>query len=154
MTDRLRVTALSCPSCGGRLEMTARAELFRCAYCNGLALVRWPVDDASAAPSGAKVEARQRWAANLLRPGARINWQGGELLLTRHELVFVPHGLNVGPIERAVLPLGAIASIALVEGFISDDVTMTDASGLSWGVRVRSGKELRAVIERARAEAG
>lgn len=130
--------------------MTARADLFKCAYCNNLALLRWPTP---AAPTAAKLEAEKKWTANLLRPGSSVNWQGGELLLTRHELVFVPQGLNIGPIEKAVLPFGAIASTQITEGFISDDVQILDMQGQKWGVRVRKGKEILAAIEHAKQRA-
>lgn len=127
--------------------MTARADLFKCAHCKNLALLRWP---APAAPIAARIEAEKKWAANLLRPGATVNWQGGEALLTRQELIFVPHGLNLGPIEKAVLPFGRIASVSVAEGILSDDVTILDTEGQTWGIRVRKGHEVADALEHQR----
>ncbi len=141
--------SLACPNCGGMLEMTARADLFKCAHCRHLAILRWP-EASSAAPDIKKLVERERFAANLLRPGASLNWQGGSLALTDDELAFVPHGLNFGPLERAVLPLGSIAGIDLQTGLVSDELTLTDARGERWGVRVFRGKKVRDAIEEAR----
>lgn len=139
--------ALSCPNCGGVLELTSRADLFKCAHCAKLALLFWPEQGA---PSATAVEARREWEANLLRPGSTLNWQGGALRLTTRELVFVPGAVNFGPIEHAVLKLGDIKSISLTKGLVSDDVFVLDVSGATWGVRVRDGAALRDDLESAR----
>lgn len=140
------LVTLACPNCGGDLELTSRPDLFKCAHCGKLALLYWPQ---AGAPKTAKVEAKQSWKANLLRPGSSVNWQGGELQLTATELVFVPHGLNFGPVEHAVLPLGSITAKALTKGLLSDDLMLTDASGQQWGVRVRNGAEVEQALEAA-----
>ncbi len=137
---------LSCPYCGGALELTSRADLFKCAHCRRLALLHWSAE----APQPAKLEPKATWKANLLRPDATLNWQGGELLLTADELAFVPHAINFGPIEKAVVPLASIARLELATGVISDEVTITDARGERWGVRVFRGKEVSDAIEAAR----
>lgn len=144
----MTLVALTCPHCGGRLEMTVRAELFKCAYCQFLTVLRWS-DDEARAPELARLPGRQVWTANLLRPGDALNWQGGSLHLTDRELVFAPHALNVGPTERAVLPLRAIVDVALVTGLISDELTLLDRDGRRWGVRVSEGAAVRDAIRGA-----
>lgn len=141
--------ALVCPHCGGRLEMTVRADLFRCAYCQYLTVLRWS-DDAARAPELARLPGRLSWKANLLRPGSTLNWQGGELHLTDRELAFVPHDFNAGPLERAVLPLRDVVDAQLVTGLISDELTLTDPRGDRWGVRVFKGAEVRDALLRAK----
>jgi hypothetical protein len=141
---------LGCPNCGGMLEMTSRADLFKCAHCRHLAILRWP-EVASVAPDIRKLVERETWKANLLRPGASLNWQGGALLLTDDELAFVPHSLNFGPIERAILPLRSIDRVELQTGLVSDELTLIDERGERWGVRVFRGKVVRDAIEKARA---
>lgn len=144
--------ALVCPHCGGRLEMTVRAELFKCAHCQYLTVLRWSADPVRP-PEMVRLTDDRAWKANLLRPGSELNWQGGELHLTDRELVFAPHGLNFGPIERAVLPLREIADLRLAAGLISDDLTLTDAKGQRWGVRVAKGPEVRDAILAAQSAA-
>jgi hypothetical protein len=137
---------LSCPNCNGLLELTGRADLFKCAHCSHLALLNWT----TSTPELTRLEQKKNWAANLLRPGDSLNWQGGELVLTARELAFVPHSLNFGPLERAVLRLAAIKTIEVSKGMLSDDVTLTDLNGERWGVRVRDGEALRDELQRAR----
>lgn len=144
-----QLLSLKCPNCGGMLELTARADLFKCAHCRHLALLRW-ADAAAATPDVSRFEEKRAWKANLLRPGATLNWQGGDLRLSDRELAFVPHGVNFGPIERAVLPLRDVASMALTKGILSDELTLTDVRGERWGVRVFRGAEVQAAVEAAR----
>jgi len=120
------------------------------AHCRHLAILRWP-EEASRAPDIRKLVERERFKANLLRPGAPLNWQGGSLALTDDELAFVPHSLNFGPLERAILPLRSIKSLELTTGLVSDELTLTDDRGERWGVRVFRGKVVRDAIEKARA---
>ncbi len=142
------LVALACPNCGGMLELTTRPDLFKCAHCRHLALLRWP---AEAAPQVARFEEKQAWKANLLRPGSSLNWQGGDLRLSARELVFTPHAINFGPIEKGVVPLDAIRDIQLTKGLLSDELTIADGSGQQWGVRVFRGAEVENAIEKARA---
>lgn len=143
---------LACPNCGGMLEMTNRAELFKCAHCRHLAILRWP-DASAGAPDIARLDERHSWKANLLRPGDTLDWQGGDLHLTDRELAFVPHSFNFGPIERAVLPLRGITDVQLVDGLLSDEITLTDERGDRWGVRVFQGAAVRDAILAARGSA-
>lgn len=144
-SDFPQLLSLVCPNCGGSLELTSRADLFKCRHCQNLPLLRWPSPQQ---PETARLIEKEKWAANLLRPGSSANWQGGELVLTDRELAFVPHGLNLGPLERAVLPLASIASHALETGLISDEITFIDQSGSRWGLRVRNGKSVLEAIGR------
>ena len=133
---------LVCVNCGGSLETTATADLFKCPYCKQLMLLAR--DAAPAAQrSATRLVARSEWAANALRPGATANWQGGTLYLADEALAFVPHAFNFGALEQATLPLGEIAGAALETGFISDDVTVHLRDGSTWGFRVRQGPTLR-----------
>lgn len=130
--------------------MTVRADLFKCAHCKNLALLRWPNATEAIPPTATRLIEKQKWAANLLRPGSALNWQGGELILTEQELAFVPHGLNLGPLERAVLPLASIVSRSVDTGLLSDEITFVDREGLRWGLRVRKATMLLTAIDEVR----
>lgn len=134
--------------------MTSRADLFKCKHCQNLALLHWPSAAGASPPTTTRLVEKKKWAANMLRPGDSVNWQGGELLLTDQELAFVPHGFNMGPLERAVLPLAAITSHQLDTGLLSDELTLLDREGLRWGLRVWKGRDVLAAIEEARRAAG
>jgi hypothetical protein len=136
---------MRCPNCGGTLELTSKPELFKCGYCSRLSLLYW-----EGAPTIKPLTGKRKWGANCLRPGSTVNWQGGELLLTDRELVFVPHELNAGPLERAVLLLDSITDLTVKKGFIVDDVFLIDHFGSKWGLRVYDGEGLRDELRRAR----
>jgi hypothetical protein len=138
---------LSCPNCGGTLELTSRPDLFKCAYCGQLSVLQWP---ATGAPSIARLQGKKTWIANFLRPGETFNWQGGKLHLTERELAFVPHRLNAGPHDRAVVPLAAITDFTLETGLIVDEVSLVDHLGEKWGLRVYDGKGLRYELQSSR----
>lgn len=132
---------LVCVSCGGALETTATADLFRCPYCKQLMLLARA--DAPTRRVATPLVARSEWAANALRPGATDNWQGGTLYLADDALAFVPHAFNFGALERATIPLDAITGAALTVGLIADEVTVRTRDGAAWGLRVRKGDTLR-----------
>ena len=145
----MRLIPLTCVHCGGALETTASAELFRCQFCRQLMLL---VRDDGAEPglAATRLDAHTTWKANCLHPGDTLNWQGGELLLTAEALVFVPHAFNFGPLERAVVRLASVAGTQLVPGLVSDDVTVRTTDGEAWSYRVRKGQQLRDALETAR----
>lgn len=133
---------LVCVNCGGSLETTATADLFRCPYCKQLMLLaRDPAPTGHRAAT--RLVARREWGANALRPGDTVNWQGGTLYLADEGLAFVPHAFNFGALEQATLPLGDIVDVTLQKGFISDDLTVKLRSGATWGFRVRDGASVR-----------
>lgn len=145
----MKLISLTCVHCGGSLETTASAELFRCQYCKQLMLlVR---ESGTAGLAATKLNTRQEWPANCLRPGDALNWQAGHLYLTAEALAFVPHSFNFGPLERAVVPVAIIKNTELVKGMLfSDDLTAHTTSGETWVYRVRKGQELQDAIEAAR----
>ncbi len=145
----MKLIPLTCVHCGGSLETTASAELFRCQYCKQLMLLVREGGEAGLAAT--KLDTRQEWAANCQRPGDALNWQGGQLYLTAEALAFVPHSFNFGPIERAVVPMTTIKNMELVKGLLfSDDLTVHTTGGETWVYRVRKGQELQDAIEAAR----
>ena len=139
--DGATLIPLVCVNCGGSLEATVSADLFRCPYCKQLMLLR-RVDAASPTRSATRLVAQLEWPANAQRPDAPLNWQGGTLYLVDDALAFVPHAFNFGPLERATVPFELIASADLTTGFISDDVTVRLRDGSTWGFRVRKGDAL------------
>lgn len=145
----MKLIPLTCVHCGGSLETTASAELFRCQYCGQLMLLVREGGEAGLAAT--RLDTRQEWAANCLRPGDELNWQGGHLYLTSEALAFVPHSFNFGPIERAVVPVALIRSMELAKGMlVSDDLTVHTVGGETWVYRVRKGQELLDAVEAAR----
>lgn len=137
---------LTCVNCGGALETSATADLFRCPYCKQLMLLA-RAEAPTSLRSATRLVARGEWAANALRPGATQNWQGGTLYLADDALAFVPHAFNFGPLERATIPLDAILGAGLEVGMISDELTLRTHDGAAWGLRVREGEALRDALQ-------
>jgi DNA-directed RNA polymerase subunit RPC12/RpoP len=137
----MKMIVLVCSNCGGGLETTVRAELFQCPYCKYLYLVGYPAQGTSL-PQVKKLVEREKWSANFARPtsGLAANWQGGKLYLTDQELVFAPHSINFGPVERVCLALENIVAVRLKTGLISDDISITDTKQEMWKYRVFKGK--------------
>jgi hypothetical protein len=141
---------LTCVACGGALQTTATAEIFRCTHCRQLLLLSGPVGGAPYR-TATKLTPLRRWIANCRRPGDPFNWQGGALYLTEEALAFVPHAFNFGPIERAVLRVGAVSDMRLHIGIISDELTVTLADDEAWGFRVYKGQQVYDAINERRA---
>ncbi len=133
---------LVCVNCGGGLETTPTADLFRCPYCKQLMLLA-QAHTPTPQRVATRLVAREEWPANALRPGDTHNWQGGTLYLADDVLAFVPHAFNFGALEQATIPLGAIVDAELQTGFISDDLHVRTRDGATWGLRVRKGEVLR-----------
>jgi hypothetical protein len=150
-TSSVQIITLDCPNCGGRLEMTVRADLFKCAHCRYLALVRYSTLEAEP-PRAVKLVEKKKWAANFSSPTPLVpwNWQGGTLYLTEQELVFAPHSFNFGPLERVSVALKDIVTVTLETGIVSDDVFVVDVRGERWAYRAFKGKALIDAIEEER----
>lgn len=112
----VQITPLSCPQCGAVLTETGNAELFKCRHCGTPSLIRRSVPVATAGQLRSVAPLRKAIRivpefevdANLWRGkflGVFPNSQGGKLILTDQEVVFLPHRFNAGPLEKCSIPI-------------------------------------------------
>ena len=110
---------LSCASCGGKLEITDDAELFKCEYCSNIVLIRRKIHLVTTALSPQpiqKVEAQSEEIIPVMKKAANY-WvskmvnHGGHVLLTETDVVFVPHRFNFVKMYRMVIPISDIVRV-------------------------------------------
>ena len=93
----------NCPTCGAPIEIDQDAQAFICKYCSSVVAVipRTPSqieESKTELPILRKVEPELKYQAN--HQISASNAQGGHLWITKDEVVFKPHALNVGPLGK------------------------------------------------------
>lgn len=93
----------NCPNCGAPIEIDQDAQAFICKYCSSVVAVipRTPSqieESKTELPILRKVEPELKYLAN--HQVSALNAQGGHLWITKDEVVFKPHALNVGPLGK------------------------------------------------------
>ena len=91
----------NCPNCGAPIEIDQDAQAFICKYCSSVVAVRTPSqieESKTELPILRKVEPELKYQAN--HQVSALNAQGGHLWITKDEVVFKPHALNVGPLGK------------------------------------------------------
>ena len=93
----------NCPNCGAPIEIDQDAQAFICKYCSSVVAVipRTPSqieESKTELPILRKVEPELKYQAN--HQVSALNAQGGRLWITKDEVVFKPHALNVGPLGK------------------------------------------------------
>lgn len=93
----------NCPNCGAPVEIDQDAQAFICKYCSSVIAVipkasNQIVEGETEMPILRKVEPELKYQAN--HQVSAINAQGGHLWITKDEIVFKPHALNVGPLGK------------------------------------------------------
>ena len=133
---------LKCASCGANEFVAQGQALMKCSYCRTVLLVEgYPLQKENSlkenlASRTRKIETLFKKAANYQH---RSISDGGFLHVTRSELVFIPHKLNVTSDYRLVFPYSEIRDIRKVTTlFIIREliVSLTDGSESSfivWG---------------------
>ena len=100
--DKVSVNS-NCPNCGAPIEFDRDAQAFICKYCSSVVAIS--SSDISHQESGEanlpvlrKVEPELKYQAN--HKISSMNAQGGHLWITKDEVVFKPHALNMGPLGK------------------------------------------------------
>jgi DNA-directed RNA polymerase subunit RPC12/RpoP len=110
---------LSCAACGGILQITDDAELFKCKYCSNIVLIRRKIHVLTEAQSHkpvSKVEAQSEKIVPVMNRAANY-WvnsfitHGGQVILTETDVVFIPHSFNFSNMYRVVIPLSDIVRV-------------------------------------------
>jgi hypothetical protein len=100
-------TKLECVSCGASSFSSARNALLKCEYCGTVSIVQG-IHEPSTDELKAKLTERTRSIDTVLKKAANYLYKGvsdgGWLHVTKRELVFVPHMLNLNTGYRLVFP--------------------------------------------------
>lgn len=93
----------NCPNCGAPIELDTEAQAFVCKYCSSIIAVVSESSNSTeksqqSSPILRKVEPELKYQAN--HQISALNSQGGHLWITKEEVVFKPHSLNVGPMGK------------------------------------------------------
>lgn len=94
---------INCPNCGAPIELDTESQTFVCKHCSSIIKVVSKNSNSTkisqpTSPILQKVEPELRYKAN--HQVSALNAQGGDLWITKEEVVFKPHSLNVGPMNK------------------------------------------------------
>ena len=119
----MEIKKLECPNCGAPLlEIDPTTEAFVCKFCSSIIAVDMKKPNQTETvdmelPSLRKVEPELRYMANLRLPAADGSHQksltlsqGGHLWITKDEVVFKPHSLNIGPLNKSYIRIQKVSN--------------------------------------------
>lgn len=134
---------LECGSCGAASMAPKRQTLWKCEYCGAVTIFDGIEADPTAdlkeniAKRTRKIESVLTKKANYLHDGIS---DGGNLHVTRSEIVFVPHAFNINSGYRLVFPFSEMKDIRKENAMLGLSrqlvVEMKDSSGAAfivWG---------------------
>ena len=133
---------LKCANCGANDLVAQGQSLMKCSYCNSVILVEGnPSQSIGVLKENLvlhtrKIETIFKRLATYVHDGIR---DGGHLHVTRSEIVFVPHALNIISGYRLVFPYSELRDIRKVTLYlVVRQLVITSASGdedvfIVWG---------------------
>ena len=120
---------LECCSCGASSLAPEKKTLWKCDYCGSISIFDGLPEISTnellllQSSKTRKIEPVLKKAANFIYPNARFPFwaksiedyrqiaDGGHLIVTNTEIVFVPHAFNLTPVYRLVFPLDELSDI-------------------------------------------